>query len=487
MFGDLESLFSRKSPLSQGKQMDDSNIHYKSITQVAELLRSKALSSLELTRAILDRIDHLDARLKSYAQLMADHAIAAARRADEEIASGNHRGPLHGVPVAVKDLCFTRGVATRGGSQALADHVPEFDGTVVEKLESAGAVLLGKLNLTEGAMGGYNPNFEVPLNPWDHGRWPGASSSGSGVATAAGLCYGSLGSDTGGSIRFPAAACGTVGLKPTWGRVSRYGVLALAESLDHVGPLARSSADAAIMLEAISGSDPRDPTTLPVPVPDFLEEIARGVKGVRVGLDERFCTHDVDHEVGEGVLQVVKVLEQLGAEIIEVRVPDLDSYVPAWGDLCSAEAVAAHSATYPSKREDYGPWFLGWLDMGAKVTGSDYARANNLRAACRGHLLNVLSQIDILVCPSMADPPHPVTRKSQYGPLREERRPRFQRFTAPFDFSGTPTLSVPCGMNSEGLPLSVQFAGSHLSEPLLCRVGHAYEQATDWHKLHPNV
>ena len=473
--------------ITKEKQMDDPGIHFKTIRQVAELLRSKEISSLELTREILDRIDGLDGRLKSYALVMADHAIAAAKRADEEIASGDYRGPLHGVPIAIKDLCFTRGVATRGGSQALADHVPAYDATVVEKLEGAGAVLLGKLNLTEGAMGGYNPKFEVPLNPWDQGRWPGASSSGSGVATAAGLCYGSLGSDTGGSIRFPAAACGTVGLKPTWGRVSRYGVLALAESLDHVGPLTRSSVDAAIMLQAISGSDPRDPTTLPAPVPDFLEQMADGVKGIRVGLDERFITRDVDPEVGEGVLQVIKVLEQQGAEIIEVRLPDLDPYVPAWGDLCSAEAVAAHSATYPSRREDYGPWFLGWLDMGAKVTGAEYARANNSRAACRGHLLNVLSQIDVLVSPSMADPPHPVTSESQYGPLGEERQPRFQRFTAPFDFSGTPTLSVPCGMNSEGLPLSVQVAGSHLSEPLLCRVGHTYEQATEWKELHPNV
>ncbi len=357
----------------------------------------------------------------------------------------------------------------------------------MERLEGAGAVLLGKLNLTEGAMGGYNPKFDVPLNPWETGHWPGASSSGSGVATAAGLCYGSLGSDTGGSIRFPAASCDTVGLKPTWGRVSRHGVLALAESLDHVGPLTPSVVDAAISLETISGQDPRDATSIPNIVPDMLEGIRSGFKGVRLGVDERFIAHDVDPEVANAVLEAVSILQDLGADIVEVSVQDLDSYVLAWAVLCSVEAVAAHSETYPERRNDYGPWFQVWLDMGAKVSGADYARASTLRAACKGHLLGVLSQVDVLMCPSMADPPHPLTMESQYGPLREERRPRFQRFTVPFNFSGTPTLSLPCGMNSEGLPLSVQFAGNPLSEPLLCRVGHSYEEATEWHQLHPDV
>ena len=467
--------------------MDDKTLCWKTLTQVADLIESKEVSSEELTLACLSRIGELDGQLRSYATLMQDHAIIAAQRADQEIASGSYHGPLHGVPIAVKDLCFTKGVPTMGGSQALVDHIPDFDGTVVERLEGAGAVLLGKLNLTEGAMGGYNPKFDVPLNPWETGRWPGASSSGSGVATAAGLCYGSLGSDTGGSIRFPAASCGTVGLKPTWGRVSRHGVLALAESLDHVGPLTRSVVDAAIILETISGQDPRDATSIPDIVPDMLEGIRSGVKGVRLGVDERFIAHDVDPEVANAVLEAVSVLQDLGADIVEVSVQNLDSYVSAWAVLCSAEAVAAHSETYPERRNDYGPWFQAWLDMGAKVSGADYARANTLRAACKGHLLGVLSQVDVLMCPSMADPPHPLTMESQYGPLREERRPRFQRFTVPFNFSGTPTLSLPCGMNSEGLPLSVQFAGNPLSEPLLCRVGHSYEEATDWHQLHPDV
>jgi amidase len=257
---------------------------------------------------------------------MPDHAMRAARLADDEIRRGNYIGPLHGVPIAVKDLCFTNGVRTMGGCKVMENHIPVFDATVVSRLASAGGVILGKLNLTEGAMGGYNPSFDVPLNPWNTQRWAGASSSGSGVATALGLCYGSLGSDTGGSIRFPAAACGVVGLKPTWGRVSRYGVLALAESLDHVGPLTRSSIDAAIMLDAISGVDPNDSTTIPMDPSDILANIEQDIEGIRVGLDRDYVTCGIDPELSQAVLDSVAALENLGADIVEVNMPDVDQY-----------------------------------------------------------------------------------------------------------------------------------------------------------------
>jgi amidase len=436
---------------------------------------------------MVGRIEELDGRLKSYATLMADHAREAARRADREIGAGQYRGPLHGVPVAVKDLCYTKGVRTMGGCKVLADHVPDFDSTVVASLEAAGAVLLGKLNLTEGAMGGYNPDFQIPINPWDSDRWTGSSSSGSGVATAAGLCFGSLGSDTGGSIRFPAASCGVVGLKPTWGRVSRYGVLALAESLDHVGPITRSSADAGIVLQAIAGQDVNDPTSLSARVPDMLEDIDQGVEGLKIGMDERYATDGVDPELARAALAGVEVLRGLGARIVPVQMPDVDRYLPAWPVLCSAEAVAAHRATYPSRRDEYGPWFRGWLDQGAKVTGADYAEANNLRAECNGLVRQAFRDIDVLACPSTFAPPHPVTAETGYGPMDDRRGTAFQRYTVPFDFNGAPTLSVPCGFNGDGLPLSLQFVGKHLAEPLLCRVGHAYEGATDWNAMRPKL
>ena len=466
--------------------MCEKPFHFRTITEIAEEIAAKQLSSVDVTAAMLERIDQLDGQLKSYATVTAEHAMAAAQAAEREINAGTYRGPLHGIPIAVKDLCFTEGIRTMGGVEVLADHVPTFDSTVITKLTAAGAVLLGKLNLTEGAMGGYNRNFDIPKNPWNPDRWTGSSSSGSGVATAAGLCLGSLGSDTGGSIRFPSAGCGVVGIKPTWGRVSRYGVLALAESMDHVGPMTRSVADAGIILAAIAGFDPNDPTSLPNPVPNMLEGIGQDLQGVRIGFDEHYATHDIDTELADAVRTGVKVLADQGAEIVEVELPDVDAYVSAWPTLCTTEAVVAHAATYPSQRDAYGPWFQGWLDMGAKVSGAEYAKANNLRAACTGHLRRVFSEIDVLVCPSMSAPPHVVTEKGLYGAY-EPRDPKFQRFTVPFNYNGAPTLSVPCGMNSEGLPLSIQFVGKHLTEPLLCRVGHAYESATPWHDLHPDV
>ena len=292
--------------------------------------------------------------------------MAAARKAEQEISAGKYHGLLHGVPIAVKDLCFTKGVRTMGGAKVLENHVPTFDSTVVSRLESAGTVLIGKLNLTEGAMGGYNPEFDIPINPWNRARWTGSSSSGSGVATAAGLCSGSIGSDTGGSIRFPSAACGIVGLKPTWGRVSRYGVLALAESLDHVGPMTRSVADAGIMLEAIAGFDANDPTSLPDPVPNILEKVGQNIKNIRIGFDENYATKDIDGELADAVCAGVEVLAELGAEIVSVQLPDMDEYVLAWPTLCSAEAVAAHAATYPSQRDAYGPWVSRVAQYGSR-------------------------------------------------------------------------------------------------------------------------
>ena len=466
--------------------MAETPLHFRTITEIAEEIASKRLSPIEVTTAMLERIEALDGQLKSYATMMADTAMTAAQEAEQEINAGKYRGPLHGVPIAVKDLCFTKNVRTMGAAKVLANHIPTFDGTVIAKLEAAGAILLGKLNLTEGAMGGYNPEFDIPKNPWNPDRWTGSSSSGSGVATAAGLCFGSLGSDTGGSIRFPSAACGIVGIKPTWGRVSRYGVLALAESMDHVGPMTRSVADAAILLEAIAGFDPNDPTSMPDPVPNMLEQIGQDLQGVRIGFDENYATNGIDVELAEAVRAGVEVLADQGAEIVEVELPNVDEYVSAWPTLCATEAVAAHAATYPSQRDAYGPWFQGWLDMGAKVTGAEYAKANNLRATCTGHLRSVFAEIDVLVCPSMSAPPHAITPEVLYGPY-EPRHPKFQRFTVPFNYNGAPTLSVPCGMNREGLPLSLQFVGKHLTEPLLCQVGHAYESATPWQDIHPDV
>ena len=457
------------------------------MTLIAALIETGEISPVEVTDAQLERIERLDPQLKSYALVTADEARAAARQAEREIQAGNYRGPLHGIPIAVKDLCAMEGTATKGGAAVLSDNVTDFDSEVVARLKAAGAVIVGKLNLTEGAMGNYNPAFDVPLNPWNPDRWAGASSSGSGVATAAGLCFGSLGSDTGGSIRFPSAACGIVGIKPTWGRVSRHGVLALAESLDHVGPMTRSTADAAAMLQVIAGPDPKDPTTLTEPVGDLLGEINHGVEGVRLGYDERYLREGCESEQADSVAETVQVLAGLGAEIVEVEMPDVAEYLPAWQTICTAEAVAAHEATYPSRRDEYGPGFRGWLDFGSKVTGAEYAKANNIRDACNGLIRRTFEGIDALICPSTSGPAHPITMEEMYGPIRwdEDGLAAQLRYTGPFDFNGAPTLSVPSGLSSDGLPLSVQFVGHHLGEGLLCQIGHAYEAATNWHTLRP--
>lgn len=298
--------------------MSNVSLHYLELLDIGSRIQAKELSSAEATQAQLDRIAKLDPALKSYATLTAASALSDARRADDEIRSGSVRGPLHGVPIAVKDLCWTQGVPTAAGMTIYRDFKPDRDGTVVRKLREAGAVILGKLQLTEGAYADHHPKIVPPVNPWNAAHWSGASSSGSGVATAAGLCYGSLGSDTGGSIRFPSAANGCTGLKPTWGRVSRYGVFELAATLDHIGPMTRSAADAGAMLSVIAGADPNDPTASLEPVPNYLAGMKRGIRGLRIGIDPIWNTHRVEDGVKQTVDAALKVIRDLGGEIREL-------------------------------------------------------------------------------------------------------------------------------------------------------------------------
>src|SRR5262245_36897163 len=333
----LQSLCSSKeSSGPSGKQPVTEPLHYWSLRDVARGIQSREISPVELTTRMLDRIAAVDGKLKSYATVMREQALEAAKRAEEEVQRGRYRGPLHGVPIAVKDLCYTKGVRTMAGTSIYAGFLPDHDATVVTKLSQAGAVLLGKLNLTEGAMGGYNPARDIPVNPWGEDLWPGASSSGSGVATAAGLCYGSIGTDTGGSIRFPSAANGIVGLKPTYGRVSRYGVFPLAESLDHVGPMVRRAGDAAVMFEVIAGFDSNDPTSLRDPVPHMLNELQKGVRGLRVGFDRRFAIEGIQPEQSAAIEAAVDALRQLGAQIVDVQMPNVNGVRNMCGELMAS-------------------------------------------------------------------------------------------------------------------------------------------------------
>ena len=481
-----------------GKQPSIEPLHYSSLRDVACRIQSREISPVELTTRMLDRIAAVDGKLKSYATVMREQALEAAKRAEEEIQRGRYQGPLHGVPIAVKDLCYTKGVRTMAGTSIYAGFLPDHDATVVTKLSQAGAVLLGKLNLTEGAMGGYNPARDIPVNPWGEDLWPGASSSGSGVATAAGLCYGSIGTDTGGSIRFPSAANGIVGLKPTYGRVSRYGVFPLAESLDHVGPMVRRVGDAAVMFEAIAGFDSNDPTSLRDPVPHMLDELEKGVRGLRVGFDRRFATEGIQPEQSAAIQAAVDALRQLGAQIVDIQMPNVNGVRNMWLILCAKEAVTAHASNFPSRKNEYGPYFREFLEMGAAVKPADYAKATQYRNELSTKYRAVLSTVDAFVYPAAIGRAHPISREAQYGSMADVNgaRDKFANsykpplganvYTYPADLSGTPTLTLPVGF-SEGLPLSMQIAGQPLSEPTLCRIGHAYEEATGWYKKHPSV
>ncbi|HJZ33457.1 MAG TPA: amidase [Hyphomicrobiaceae bacterium] len=464
--------------------MTSDDLCYLDLVDVGRRIQARQLSSLEVTRATLDRIARLDTRFKSYATLTPELALAQAHQADSEIVLGTVRGPLHGVPVAVKDLCHTKGIATAAGMAIHKQHRPDRDATVVTRLAEAGAVLLGKLKLTEGAFAAHHPSIDAPVNPWSAAHWTGVSSSGSGVATAVGLCYGSLGSDTGGSIRFPSTMNGVTGLKPTWGRVSRAGVFALAESMDHIGPMARSAADAAAMLGAIAGADPDDPTASHQPVPDYLGSIGQGVRELRVGIDRALITAGADADMLSACEQALSVLAQSGANILEVAFPSPDAVVQDWLPLCAVEAAVAHEATFPSRAGEYGPVLADLLHTGRSLDGRTVARMLLRRKAFAGQLEALFRGIDLLIVPVMnvAAPTLADLAAAGRTPAAVEAR---LRFTAPFDMSGHPTLTVPGGITSAGLPVGVQIVGRPMEEALMLRAGHAFQQSTDWHRRRP--
>jgi amidase len=466
---------------------------YLSLRAVARRIAAREVSPVELTQHMLARIGKVDPVLKSYATVMEDQAMADARAAAKEIAGGRYRGPLHGAPIAIKDLCWTKNVRTMGGLAVRRTFVPKEDATVVARLRAAGAVVLGKTNLSEGAAAGYNPAMDVPLNPWNHDRWPGMSSSGSGVAVAAGLCFGAVGTDTGGSIRMPSAANGVVGLKPTYGRVSRYGVMAMAPSLDHVGPMAREVADVAILFDAMAGHDARDATSLDAPPANAAKALSGGVRGLRIGVDRDYALRGIDAGEAQAFTAALKTLENQGARIVDVRMPKVSDVVPTWNTLCSAEMAAAHAETYPSRSAEYGPYLREFLAGGRAVTPAQLAAARQRRAALSAELNGLLATVDVMAGPAADSPAWPITHAQQTGPLGayhqawSAAQPRSAEFTMPMDLAGVPAICLPCGFSPDGLPYNIQFTGRRLSEAMLCRVAYAYEQATDWRERHPPI
>ena len=445
------------------------------ITQAAELLARGELSPVELTQACLARIQQVEAQLNCFITLTPELALQQARQAEQELRAGVSRGALHGIPLALKDLFETAGVRTTAGSSFFTDHVPEADARVVEKLRAAGAVLLGKLNMHEIALGvtNENPHFGAACNPWDLRCIPGGSSGGSGAALAAGLCLGSLGTDTGGSIRIPAALCGVVGLKPTRGRVSLRGVIPLSWNLDHAGPMARCVKDAALLLQVIASYDPEDPWSIDQPVSDYLAELEHGVAGWRVALasDDYFTDPAVvDEEVWASVRQAAQVFERLGAQVDEVTFPGALQAAQANGLITPSDGAAFHRERLAANPDGFGADVLMRLKYGAARTASEYSLARQAQAVLKRQFSLFFRDYDLLLTPTT-----PIPAPVRGSADAVERARLLTRFTAPFNLTGLPALSVPCGLTSTGLPIGLQIVAPHWAEARLLRAGWAFE------------
>jgi aspartyl-tRNA(Asn)/glutamyl-tRNA(Gln) amidotransferase subunit A len=459
------------------------------VTDLARMIATKEVSPVEVVRAHLTRIEHLDGMLRSYITVCADAALEAARSAEAALATGPI-GPLHGVPIALKDLVDTRGVRTTAGSRILADRVPEVDATVVTRLTRAGAIVLGKLNMHEFAYGpeGLNEHYGQTRNPWDAtvARVPGGSSSGSGAAVAAGLAPAALGSDTGGSIRIPASLCGITGLKPTYGRVSRAGVLPLSWSMDHVGPMARSAADCALVLGAMAGYDPADPTTSVLPVPDFTAKLGHAIKGLRVGFLRGVFAEGLVPELGVAIDAAARELQRLGALVDEVTLTQMAPVPAATFAVVAAEAFAYHAAWLRTRPQDYQRDVRDRLFVSAFVSGAQYVQAQRIRELVRADVDAALARRDVLLAPATPIASTPLgERETSIAGTNADVRGALLRFTRPFNFSGHPACSVPCGFTADGLPLGMQIVGRPFDEVTVLRVADAWQRVTDWHTRRP--
>ncbi len=448
------------------------------IEQAAQALRARKVSAVELTREALRSVERLDGRLRTFITVTVDQALADAARADEELARGLDRGPLHGVPVALKDVFATRGIRTTCGSKIFADYVPDFDAAVTERLRAAGAVLIGKTNMHELAYGitSTNPHYGAVRNPHDPEHVPGGSSGGSAAAVAAGMVFLAMGSDTGGSIRIPAAWCGVVGLKPTFGRVSRFGVLPLDFSLDHMGPLARSVRDAALALEVLAGHDPRDETSSRRPVGQYLPTLEPSLEGLRIGLPQNFYFERVTPAVAEAVHGAARLAEEAGASIVPVCVPDVAAMNQISRIILLAEAAAVMQP-YFERRGQFGEDVRLLLEQGMLLSATDYIQAQRLRRLMRDEYRRIWREVDCLFTPTtpMAAPRLGLsTIDWSDGP--EDLRLAATRFVRALNMFGWPALSLPCGKDPAGLPLGLQIVGPPFSEARLLRVAAALEQ-----------
>ena len=462
--------------------MTSDDLAFATIAEIAARYRRRALSPVELTRALLGRIERLDPTLHAFVTVTAEGALADARHAEAALRGDEDGNPLLGIPVAYKDIYATRGIRTTAGSAVLADWVPEDDATCVTRLARAGCVMLGKLITHEFAFGLQFPGhrFQPAKNPWSLEHMPGGSSSGSAAALAAGLAHGALGSDTGGSIRGPAAFCNIVGLKPTYGRVSRAGVITLSWTLDHTGPMARTVEDCALLLQALAGYDSADAASSREPVADYLVPLGQGIRGLRVGVPRAYFFEGVDAEVEKAFEEALATLRDLGATVTDVEIPSIQT---SWAFLAilMAEAFAYHERDVRGHPELYGDVVRERLLAGGLILGSEYVQAQRLRSRLQAEMLGVLRRTDVLVTPTTPKPAP--TFAAVWDPSFGFPKSNM----APFNMTGLPALAVPCGFSAQGLPLSLQIAGRPFDESTVLRLGHAYEQATEWHRRRPRI
>ena len=468
--------------------MAGSELHYMSAWELSGLIRDRQVSPVEVIDSCLARIESTEPVLNSFITVLADSARAAARRAEEEIGRGNYRGPLHGVPVGLKDLFNTAGVRTTSGTRLYDTYTPTEDCTVATRFNQAGAILLGKLNMHPLAFGptGENADYGHMHNPWNPERITGGSSGGSGSAAAAGQCAITMGSDTGGSVRIPAALCGIVGLKPTYGRVSRAGLTPLSWCLDHPGPMVRTVEDAALAMNAIAGADAKDHATVDVPVPDYTTALSGDVRGLRIGVVREYFATEIDAEVAELTQRAIGVLSELGAEIVDVSLPLYEYAQPISNAILSAEATAAHRDLLLSDGDKLYPQVRERLEEGLFISAAEYLRAQQARQVFCTQVAELLEGVDLL-----AGPVEPVT-----APVLLERRidiagqslpavPSLTKYTRVYNITGSPAISVPCGFASDGLPVGLHLAGRNFDEHTVLRAAYAYQQANDWHTRRP--
>ena len=454
------------------------------IRELGELLRRKSLSPVELVDQHLERIEKLNPKLNAFITVTADVARAQARQAEQEIREGDWRGPLHGVPIGLKDIIDTAGTRTTAASALFKDRVPTEDAEVVSRLKKAGAVLIGKQNLHEFAYGGSNliSFYGETHNPWNLEHITGGSSGGSAAAVGAGLGYGAIGTDTAGSIREPASPCGVVGLKPTYGRVSAYGVIPLAPSFDHIGPIARTVSDAAVILQAIAGYDAKDKVSVDHPVDDYVGALNQKLEPLTIGIPRKFFFADLHPEVASAIEHAIKVLAGFSREV-----RDLEFEVPTQRTLQGAESYTYHAENIKRSPDLYQPETLRRIKNGGSVEPAEVERRLKLLAKFRAEVGKIFAEVDVLVTPTVPIPPPTIAELKQNPDQLRERELILLRNTRPFNVWGLPAISVPCGFTESGLPIGLQIAGPHWQETKVLQLAQAYEKATVWHKLQPST